>query len=144
MIDSALKIYNRQKIENMSQKDMIVFLYDSALNSIEIARGYISKKDINETHRHLDQARSIFVHLLGTLNMEIGGEVAQKLSSLYAYFVEKITVANVTKEPKELDDIIPLISELRNSWADLSFDESLLPSKTGNKSMDFQAISVEA
>ena len=109
--------YREMKIMNMSQQELIVFLYESSLELIEQAKERIHAGDVPGTHEKLDRARRIFIHLLSTLNFEAGGELAKKLSGLYAYFVEKITMANVTKNIQELDDIVPIIIGIRDSWA---------------------------
>jgi flagellar secretion chaperone FliS len=141
--DQKINAYKQHAISTMSQKELIVFLYESAIKLLEEAKNRIDANDVPGTYESLNRARNVFLHLLSTLNMEAGGEFAQKLSALYAYFIEKITVANVTKNIGELNDIIPLISDIRDAWAKSDFDENDdLAAKRRNES--FQAVSLEA
>lgn len=126
-MDNNLKVYQRVQISGLNQKELIVMLYSGALKFINEGKNLILEKDINRTHEKLSKARDVFVHLLTTLNMEAGGELAEKLSSLYAYFIEKITMANVTKEIGELDDIIPLIQEIKESWEKIDINDKTIP-----------------
>ena len=143
MEKKELKTYREAKIKDMNQKELIVFLYDSALGMIDQGKERISAEDIPGTHERLDRARNIFLHLLATLNLEAGGEFAKKLSALYSYFVEKITMANVLRDNKELDDIIPLISDLKNAWEEMEFNEPEKSSQGINNNPKNQLVSVE-
>ncbi len=143
MSNRGLNVYRKMKITDMNQQELIIFLYDSALASIEESRETIKAGNVVGTHEKLDRARQIFIHLISTLNLEAGGEFALKLSALYSFFIEKITVANVTKETRELDDIVPLINEIKEAWMEMKYEQE--PGENpggGNKTDSF--ISVEA
>jgi flagellar protein FliS len=127
-MDNKVNIYQQMHISGLNQKELIVMLYSGALRFIEQGKELIGKKDVPGTHEKLSRARNIFIHLLGTLNMEEGGQLAQKLSSLYAYFIEKITMANVTKNIGDLDDIIPLIQDIGSAWEKIEIDNSVIES----------------
>ncbi len=118
-MDKQVKTYQQMHVSGLNQKELIVMLYSGALKFIEEGKQIIHTNDIPGIHDKLNRARNIFIHLLATLDLERGGELAQKLSSLYAYFIEKITVANVTKKEKDLDEIIPLIQSIKESWENL-------------------------
>lgn len=135
--------YLEMKISSMSQRELIVFLYESAVNLMEEARVTINDGDVPGTHQRLDRARNIFLHLLSTLNLEAGGDFAKKLSGLYSYFVEKITMANGTKNVQELDDIIPVVNDIKNAWQDLKPDAAEQNPSTGSNSGNRQFVSME-
>jgi len=138
-----INIYLEQKLAGMSQQELIVFLYDSSLKLMEEARTTIKAGDVVGTHEKLTRARNIFIHLLGTLNIEAGGDLARKLSSLYAFFIEKITVANVTKDIRELDDIMPIICGIRDAWAGIPDREMPSDIHPQKKLEMTQAVSLE-
>jgi flagellar protein FliS len=127
----------------MAPGELIVFLYESALGLMGEAKDRIAAKDVPGTHEKLDRCRNIFLHLLSTLNLEGGGELAGKLSALYAYFIEKVTVANVTKDTRELDDIIPLVTDIKEAWAAINCDEKAANSSGKRAIEHVQAFSVE-
>lgn len=144
MIKKDINKYMEMKITNMSQKELIVFLYESSINLMEEAKLTINKGDVPETHLRLNRARNIFLHLLSTLNLEAGGDFAKKLSALYSYFVEKITMANSTKDIQELDDIIPIVNDIKEAWQELKVDPGDEKSPQNSNSVNHQLISMKA
>jgi len=122
-MEQQLKSYRQMHVSGLNQKDLIVLLYSGALKFIDEGKHWIDKKDVPRTHEKLNRARDIFLHLLATLNMDEGGEIADKLSSLYAYFVEKITTANVANSKADLDEIIPLIVDIKDSWEKIEYQD---------------------
>lgn len=130
-MENQVNVYQQMHISGLNQKELIVMLYSGAIRFIEQGRELVLKKDVPGAHAKLNSARNIFIHLLSTLNMEAGGQLSQKLLSLYAYFIEKITMANATKNVAELDDIIPLIQDIKEAWEKIEYDET--PKSTENK-----------
>jgi flagellar protein FliS len=141
--NKELKTYRDVKIKNMDQRELIVFLYESSLRLMKEGKERIAAGDVPGTHEKLDRARNIFLHLLSSLNLETGGDFAKKLSSLYSYFVEKITVANVSNSVKELDDIIPLVNEIKLAWEEMEYEGSEKSSGGMNNNSENQLISME-
>lgn len=104
------------KTSGKSQRKLIVFLCELAIDLIEQAKVTMNKGDLSETSHCLNRARNIFLHLLSTLNPEAGGDSEKKLSSLYTFIVEKINMANSTKSVQDLDDIIPIVRDIKEAW----------------------------
>ena len=142
MLKKDLKKYREINIAGMNQRELIVFLYDSALRLMDEGKSRIAASDIPGTNEKLDRARKIFLHLLGTLDIEAGGEFAKKLSALYSYFVEKITMANVTHSAKELDEIIPIAADLKDAWEKMEYETPSVD-ETRKKAPGKQIISME-
>jgi len=137
-----IQTYLKMKIAEMGQRDLIVFLYESAIHLIEESKETITRGDLPGTHERLNRARNIFLHLLGTLNLDGGGDFARKLSSLYAYFVEKITMANTTKNVQELDDILPIIGDIKDAWIRME-DNTAVAAEKKNLDVDRKLVSLE-
>lgn len=143
-MNKQVQTYQQMHVSGLNQKDLIVMLYSGALKFIDEGKKIIHTNDIQAIHEKLSRARNIFIHLLVTLNMEKGGEFALKLSSLYAYFIEKITVANVTKNEKELDDIIPLINDIKDAWEQIDLENVNVKKSNSNPAVkNKQVLSLE-
>jgi flagellin-specific chaperone FliS len=54
--------------------------------------------------------------LCGTLNRD-AGDLTEKLSALYAFLVEQITVANARRDVKVAEDCIEILTTLKEGWA---------------------------
>jgi len=48
--------------------------------------------------------------------MDNGGELAATLSRLYDYFDRQLQNSNTTKTQDGIDEVLGLLTELRNSW----------------------------
>lgn len=106
--------YKQQAVMTMTPGEMLVKLYDGAIRQMNSARRSITEKDINAANTALQKAQNIFNYLDNTLDRRY--EVSEPLSSLYEFFITQVVAANVRKDVKPLDDIIPLVSELRDTY----------------------------
>lgn len=106
-----------------NQKDLIVMAYDGILKFLNRGKEHISKEEVEGAHNALIRARDILEELASTLNLDEGGEIAKNLWNLYIFFMQKVTEANLTKDPKIIDEISPSIHELREAWASLEISK---------------------
>jgi flagellar protein FliS len=70
----------------------------------------------------LQKAQKIVTELMGSLDMEKGGEVAKNLMSLYGYAWNELVQANIHDKPECVDHAIMVFTELRESW--VAIDQS--------------------
>ncbi|MPM64641.1 Flagellar secretion chaperone FliS [bioreactor metagenome] len=53
---------------------------------------------------------------MATLDVSQAGEWGQNLMNIYDFIVRKLTEANIKKDVKIVDEIIPLIEDIRDAW----------------------------
>lgn len=106
-----------------NQKQLIVMAYDAVMRFLNRAKDSMARKEIEAAHNDLVRSRAILEELAGTLNMDEGGIIARNLWNLYIFFMQKITEANLTKDPSHVDAILPSIKELRDGWAEMQIAE---------------------
>ena len=53
---------------------------------------------------------------MDTLDMEIGGELAQNLYRLYEYLYDVLGKANIKKDVDKIDEVLKHLRELRETW----------------------------
>ena len=58
--------------------------------------------------------------LRASLDMEAGGELADRLGSLYEYMAQRLLFANLKNSIAALDEVAELLSSLREAWAQIS------------------------
>ncbi|MPN32250.1 hypothetical protein SDC9_179726 [bioreactor metagenome] len=51
-----------------------------------------------------------------SLDVNQGGEWAKNLMEIYTFIVEKLVESNMKKDIKILDEIMPLIEDIRDTW----------------------------
>jgi flagellar protein FliS len=115
---TGVEAYAETKVATTTnQKDLIVMAYDGILRFLNRAKAEMAAKEIEATHNSLVKARALVEELASTLDMDKGGKFAQNLWNLYLYFFQKITEANLRKDPTIIDEILPIITDLRDGWA---------------------------
>ncbi len=106
--------YRKQMVSSMTQGEMLLKLYDETLKQIDIARVSIDKGEITAMDAALKKSQRIVRHLRDTLDFRY--PVSNDLSKMYDFFSRQMVEANVKKSKKPLDDIAPMIRELRDTF----------------------------
>ncbi len=96
--------------------DLIILLYDGAIDYLKKALFYINQGDNSQKIRYLSKVMAIVEELLSSLDMEEGGEVAENLQNLYVYILKETTIANAKNDVKKVKHIEILLKELRTAW----------------------------
>lgn len=106
--------YQQQSVMTMTGGEMLVKLYDEVIRQMNIAKRSIADKDIAATNLSLQKCQRIINYLDNTLDDRYS--VSASLSSLYEFFIRQLVEANIKKDDALLDDIIPMIAELRDTF----------------------------
>ncbi len=115
--------YKRKQIESASPVQLVLLLYDGAIDQLNKAEVVVNKKEddwIERFHNHLIAAQNIITELTVTLNMEQGGDLAKNLYRLYEYMNYRLVNANMEKDVAALDDVKQLLINLKEGWEGLS------------------------
>jgi len=121
----AAKSYREEHVSGLSQKELILMLYDGAIKFCAGAKQAIEEKNYIESHRLIIRARNIVLELLRILDVNSGGEIAKNLQRLYVYMIGRLIEVNFTKETRLLDNVLMILQDLRSAWAQIDFDEAL-------------------
>jgi flagellar protein FliS len=112
--------YIRSDTGSNSQIELIVKVYNGAINNLSRARRSIQSGDISSGYQAFEDSKKFLVHLYTTLNMEKGGEIAQNLSSLYSFLINEINLVQASRDLKQLDEIMAILSNVKEGWMELS------------------------
>lgn len=116
MQNNPYQKYKQQSIMTMTQGEMLTQLFDKAINQLTLGAQQIAAKEYSDSNRTLQKAQAIFNYLRQNLNTQY--EVAQGLDQLYEYFLYRIVQANIKQETQGLEEIIPMVTELRNTFVE--------------------------
>jgi flagellar protein FliS len=108
--------YQQTQVMTANHVQLIVLLYDSAVQSLELAREGIIKNNYRDKARFLDRGMAIVGELSSVLDFERGGQVAVSLHRLYDYMIQECLQANLRHEPAHLDGPIRCLTTLREAW----------------------------
>ena len=114
------KSYRRIATQTAPPGQLILMLYDGALLALERALLGFGYTDIGERntaiHNNLQHAVDILRELSSSLDLEAGGQLANTLCSLYAFFERRLLESNLKKSRRGIDEVIPMLKQLRDAW----------------------------
>jgi flagellar protein FliS len=120
MLVQYARQYQQTQILTSSGTQIIVLLYDAAIQSIESARVGIESNNLKEKGRTIGKAISIVGELNSVLDFERGGEIATSLRRLYDYMLTELVTANVRNDARHLHGPLRCLVTLREGWREVA------------------------
>ena len=108
--------YRQLSVQGASPLEMVVMLYDGLITAMLRGIDAVEAHDIERKCQHLNRALAIILQLEGTLNFELGGEIARNLQRFYVYSRAKIMKANIESSAEALRSLIEYFTTLRDAW----------------------------
>jgi len=112
---NAYNAYKNNSVNYASKEQLLLMLLDGAVKYAKIGRQAILDKDIQKAHEYLARTQDIFVELMVSLDTN-AGEWAVQIFSVYEFIKDRVGYANLKKEVAVMDEIIPMIEEVRYTW----------------------------
>lgn len=106
--------YLETRVMSATPAELTLMLFDGAIRFMSQYLVFVEAKDIQAAHNSIVRAQDIFSELLITLDMK--KEISDSMASLYVYFIERLTSANVKKEADPVHEVIELTREMRGTW----------------------------
>lgn len=113
---NAYNTYKNNSVNYASKEQLLLMILDGAVKYSKIGRQAILDKDINKKHESLMRTQDIIYELMISLDRNIGGEWADNLYNIYEFINKKLMEANIKADAKIMDEVIPLIEEIRDMW----------------------------
>jgi flagellar protein FliS len=114
-------------------------LYDGAISFMQRAATAIETHDISMKCTNLNRAQAIIMQLEGTLDFEVGGEVAQTLKALYVYARAQMLKANIENSSEILRSLIEKFSTVREAWYQADHLPSPSPTTLASEGSPYEA-----
>lgn len=113
---TGIAAYRQTRVLGSSREQLVVLLYDHLLAALRRAASQIRDGDIEGRVDSLARASDIITELLSTLDFEAGGDLASRLSALYAYFMGEIGGIARHPDAERLERMTALVASLHESW----------------------------
>ncbi len=117
----AWNSYRKVATQTAPPGQLVLMLYDGAIRFLDRALTGFEKDDpaeFNETiSNNVLRAQEIVHELNASLNLDLGGELAQVLHRLYVYLDWRLMQSNVKKEAAGIQEVIRRLTVLRDAWA---------------------------
>lgn len=113
---NAFNTYKNNSVNFASKDQLLLMLVDGAAKFSKIARQAILDKEVSKAHENIIKTQNIFYELMATLDVNMGGEWAKQLMSVYDFIIRRLIDANMKKDVQIMDEVLPLIEEIRDTW----------------------------
>ena len=114
--NNAYNAYKTNSVNYASKEQLLLMVVDGAVKFSKIAKQGIEEKDIKKAHENIIKTQNIFYELMATLDVDKGGEWAENLMKIYDFIIQRLLEANIKKDVKIMDEIIPIIEDIRDTW----------------------------
>lgn len=95
---------------------LVQMLMEGVLDKIAIAKGQVERNDFEGKGKHIAWAISIVNGLRGSLDLDVGGDIATNLDDLYEYMARRLLEANTQNDTAILDEVSSLMLEIKSAW----------------------------
>ncbi len=112
---AAYSAYKNNSINYASKEQLLLMLVDGAVRYVKQGKDAIIKRDMSRAHISLIKCQDIFTELMISLETD-NSTWAESLFNVYAFVKDKLVEANLKKSSEIVDEIEPLIEEIRNMW----------------------------
>ena len=120
MVTQYAQQYQQTQVLTSSRVQLVVLLYDAAIQSIELTRRAIETNNFPDKARFIGRAISIVGELDSVLDYEQGGEIAKSLHRLYDYMLSELVEANTKHMSPRLDGPVRCLMTLREAWREVA------------------------
>lgn len=107
--------YKQNSVNTASKEQLLLMLVDGAVKYTKIARLAIIDKNIERAHKELVRVQDIFLELMITMDRD-SSKAMNDLYNVYEYIKNELSRANIKKDIKIIDEVLPLIEEIRDMW----------------------------
>jgi flagellar protein FliS len=118
-----LKAYKKVDIESSIMSSgphqIIVMMFDGALQSLAIARGAMERKDFELKSESISKFVNILSALRNSLDFDAEPEISQRFDELYVYCIDVINEVSLSLQVERFDEVIKLLKPLRNAWFEM-------------------------
>jgi flagellar protein FliS len=112
----GLGAYKKTSIHTASKEQILLMLYQAAIKNCKKAMEAIDSKQIAKKGEYIGKLQDIVIELNNSLDFEIGGGVAEELSSLYDYLLFSSTQANMKIDKEPLEGCLKVLNILYEGW----------------------------
>ncbi|RZI75158.1 MAG: flagellar export chaperone FliS [Variovorax sp.] len=110
----------QSSVDGADPHQLVALLFEGLEQSVLAARGALQRGDVAVKGAQITRAvRFLEEGLKGGLDAQRGGELAERLRSLYDYCIERLTLANLRNDGDLLAEVASLIAPVAQGWKEI-------------------------
>ena len=117
-MQSAVKNYIQTQVSTTTQGDLVIMLFDAALKFLHRAKEKMAEKNYAQKGILISKALDILSELQGSLNVNKGGELAERLQKLYFFCSARLLMANLKMDVAKIDEVVGILNGLREAFSE--------------------------
>jgi flagellar secretion chaperone FliS len=115
-----------------SPHKLIALLYEGARRAVAQARMHLQMGNVGPRGEAIGKAINIVESgLQSSLNMNVGGDIAQRLNALYGYITRRLLEANIEQSEAKLVEVDRLLATLEEAWSGIAEEAERLARAQG-------------
>jgi flagellar protein FliS len=117
-MNNAYSAYKNNSINFASKEQLLLMLLDAAVKFSKMGRQALMDKNIKKANENIKKTQNIFYELIATFDLTKAGDWGEKMVAVYRYIIDELVKANIKKDVSIMDEVIPFIEEVRQTWKD--------------------------
>jgi flagellar protein FliS len=131
--DAYSKVGLETGIDIANPHRLILMLLDGAILSLGSAGQAMKEKQIAERGKLISASIGIISSgLQASVDVQAGGELAERLIALYDYMCQRLLYANLHNDLAAIEEVSGLLNEIRSAWSEIATDPAVV---SGNKAV---------
>lgn len=110
--------YKENSVNVASSEQLVIMLVDGAVKYTKVARLALERGDKERAHKELLRVQGIYVELISSLDSN-AGDFTINLLNIYDFIRTKLIEANIKKDINVIDEVIPVIEDVRDMWYEI-------------------------
>jgi flagellar protein FliS len=122
---AAMNAYRTVGVESLASTadphQLVLMLFNGARAAVAAAKGHLERGAIAPKCEAISKAIAIIDGgLKASLDLKVGGPLAQSLSDLYAYMGQRLLEANLNNDGQKLSEVALLLEQLGGAWESIA------------------------
>ena len=115
-MNQYVKQYQKANIETASREQILIMLYDGAIQFLNKAKIAMENKEYEAINNNLIAAQNIIQEFINSMDREIAPQLAENLIGLYEYFIRRLVQANMKRQIEPIDEVLKYLKSLKATW----------------------------
>lgn len=116
MQNNPIMQYKEQAVSTMTSGEQLVLLFDEVLKNLHYGSMMLKEKNYATAQKCTEKCKNIFRYLSSILDRKY--KISNDLYDLYYFANQQIIKAEVKRDGAVLDELVPLVKEMRETWAE--------------------------
>lgn len=116
---SAMR-YLEASLASLSKEDLMVKVFDAIVmfSRQAVEKMKAAPNDVQGRHDLLRKAQRACSVAMGSIDFELGGDLARSNFALYEYWHHELVMANIEGNVTRVEAILPQMVDIREAWAE--------------------------